>query len=76
MFEKVVLDGVEYDTGQLSSEGKALLAAYSFADRQLQEALSMRAVLTRARNSYIAELKSEMVKGKTGLELSDLFGDD
>ena len=76
MTQKINLDGVEYNTDQLSDEGKKILVAYAHANKQLQEALNMRAILTRAKNSYISELKSEMVRGKTGLDLSDLFGDD
>ena len=76
MTQKINLDGVEYDTDQLSNEGKKNLVAYAHVNQRLQEALNMRAILTRAKNSYISELKSEMVKGKTGLDLSDLFGDD
>ena len=76
MAQKVSLDGVEYDISKLSVEGKTLLAAYQHATKQMQDAVNMQAILTRAKNSYISELKSEMVKGKTGLDLGDLFGDD
>lgn len=76
MSQKINFDGVEYDAGSLSEEGKKLLVAYQHVNAQLQEAVNMRAILTRAKNSYVSELKAEMVKGKTGLDLSDLFGDD
>ena len=76
MAQKVSLDGVEYEISNLSSEGKNLLVAYQHVTKQIQDAVNMQAILTRAKNSYISELKSEMVKGKTGLDLSDLFGDD
>jgi molybdenum-dependent DNA-binding transcriptional regulator ModE len=76
MSQKILLGGVEYDTSKLSPEGQNLLAAFNHVNKQLQEAVNMQALLTRAKNSYISELKSEMVKGKTGLDLSDLFGDD
>lgn len=76
MAQKINLDGIDYDTSQLSDEGKKVLVAYVHTNQRLQEAVNMRAILTRAKNSYVSELKSEMVKGKTGLDLSDLFGDD
>ena len=76
MSQIINFDGVEYDADLLSDDGKKLLASYQHVNAQLQEAINMSAILTRAKNSYISELKAEMVKGKTGLDLSDLFGDD
>ena len=76
MQKRINLDGIEYDTSRLSDEAKKILVAYAHVNQRLQEALNMRAILTRAKNSYVSELKSEMVKGKTGLDLSDLFGND
>ena len=76
MSKKLRLDGVEYDIQQLSAEGRRTLAAYRHVNKQLNEARNMSAILTRAKNSYISELKSEIVKGKTGLDLGDLFDED
>ena len=76
MSQKFSLDGEEYDISTLSDEGKNLIAALDSVNKQLQYASNMRAILTRAKNSYISELKSEVVKGKTGLDLSDLFSED
>lgn len=76
MVQKFKIDGVEYSAADLSDEGKKILAAYQHVSVQLQESANMRAIFTRAKNSYVSELKSELVKGKTGLDLSDLFSDD
>lgn len=76
MGQKIKIDGVEYDTDHLSDGAKKLLSLYKHANAQYQEAINMRAVMTRAKNSYLSELKSEVVQGKTGLDLSDLFSDD
>ena len=76
MTQKINMDGVDYDTNLLSDEGREVLLSYTYVNQQLQEALNMQAILTRAKNSYVSELKSEMIKGKTGLDLSDLFGDN
>lgn len=76
MGQKIKIDGVEYDTDHLSDGAKKLLSLYKHANAQYQEAINMRAIMTRAKNSYLSELKSEMVQGKTGLDLSDLFSDD
>lgn len=76
MAGKIQLDGREYDASLLSPEGLKTLAAYQHANAQLGEAVNMRALLTRAKNSYIAELKNEMLQGKTGVDLSALFDDE
>lgn len=76
MGQKIKIDGVEYDTDHLSDGAKKLLSLYNHANAQYQEAINMRAIMTRAKNSYLSELKSEVVQGKTGLDLSDLFSDD
>lgn len=76
MSQKINLDGVLYDSSQLSQEASRLLEAYLHVSDRLQEAENMKAILTRAKNSYIAGLKSEIVQGRSGLNLSDLFNDD
>ena len=76
MSQKIRVDNVDYDIGNLTDEGKNVLVAYKEVSQRLQEAANMMAILTRAKNSYIAGLKSEMLKGKTGLDLDDLFSDD
>lgn len=76
MAQKISFDGVEYDVSNLSESGKQLLAAYQHVTSRLQETKNMQAILTRAKNSYLSELKAEVVKGKTGLDLEDLFSDD
>lgn len=76
MSEKFKIDGVEYDRQDLTDEGQKNLAAYRYANKRLREAVNMKAVLTRARNSYILELKTEIVKGKTGVDLNDLLSND
>jgi hypothetical protein len=35
----------------------------------------MKALLTRAKNSYVDELKREIIKGKSGVDLGALFSD-
>ena len=76
MTQKITLDGVDYETSDLSENSQKLLAAYQHATLRLQETKNMQAILTRAKNSYLSELKAEVVKGKTGLDLEDLFSDD
>jgi hypothetical protein len=69
-------DGAAFDPARLSPEGRALYDRLRFIEGRLQELVNMQALLTKARNAYITDLKLEMVQGRTGLRFSDLFSDD
>ncbi len=70
------MDGVEYDLDALSAEGRGLVERLSFAHLQVQTLSNQMALLTKAKNAYIADLKLEIVQGRTGLDFSALFSDD
>lgn len=72
MAQKISLDGIEYDLDQLSTGAREQLASLQYVTGQLQEATNMQALLTKAKNAYVAELKAEMVQARTGF----LFDDD
>jgi hypothetical protein len=65
----------DYDVSVLSEEGRRTLALYQYATTQLQEAENRMALLTKARNAYIADLKTEIIEGRTGVDLGALFDD-
>ena len=69
------LDGVDYDDAQLSDQGQAQLASLRFVDAQIADLKNMTALLTRAKKSYVFELKNEIIKAKSGVDLSALFAD-
>ena len=70
------IDGAEYDAASLSKEGRALVESMTFAQKRLQELMNQQALLTKAKNAYIADLKSEIIQGRTGVDLGALFSDD
>jgi hypothetical protein len=76
MTKRFRLDGAEYDVEALPSEGKALFERMAFAQLRLQELTNQQAMLTRAKNAYIADLKTEIIVGRTGVDLGALFSDD
>ena len=76
MNQRFRIDSVEYDTEVLSQEGRNLVALLTFARLKQHEMNNQLALLSRAKNAYIADLKSEIVKGRTGLDLGKLFSDD
>jgi hypothetical protein len=75
MVRTLRLDGKEYDISALGEQGLQNLAAYQHATAQMQEATNMMALLTKAKNAYIAELKTEIIQGRTGVDLSSLLSD-
>ena len=59
---KITVDGIDYNTEDLSDNGKAQLASLQFLDVQLNKIQGEIAVYQTARNSYVAALKAELEK--------------
>ena len=57
---KITVDGIEYNTEDLSENGKAQLASLQFLQVQMKKIESEIAVYQTARNSYVAALKAEL----------------
>lgn len=57
---KVTIDGVEYDTANLSDNGKAQLASLQFLEVQMNKLQSEIAVYQTAKGAYNAALKAEL----------------
>ena len=73
MSQRINLDGVEYDTLSLTDTGKSTLASLQEASARLQELQNLQAIFIRAKRSYIVELKREIIKGKSGVDIAALF---
>ena len=61
---KITVDGVEYNTEDLSDNGKAQLASLQFLEVQMNKLNSEIAVYKTARNAYVAALKADMEKAE------------
>ena len=59
---KITIDEIEYNTEDLSENGKAQLASLQFLDIQMKKIKSEIAVYQTARNAYVSGLKSELEK--------------
>ena len=59
---KITVDGIEYNTEDLSENGKAQLASLQFLEVQMNKLKSEIAVYQTARNAYVNALKSELEK--------------
>lgn len=57
---KITIDDIEYNTEDLSENGKAQLASLQFLQVQMKKIESEIAVYQTARNSYVAALKAEL----------------
>lgn len=70
------IDGQEYEVSSLGQEGKELVGKLTFINVKLQELQNSIALLSKAKNGYIADLKTEIIQERTGVDFSDLFSDD
>lgn len=57
---KITVDGIEYNSEDLSDEGKAQLASLQFLELQMQKLKSEIAVYQTARTAYASALKAEL----------------
>lgn len=59
---KITVDDIEYNTEDLSDNGKAQLASLQFLETQLAKLQGEIAVYQTAKNAYISALKAELEK--------------
>jgi anti-sigma regulatory factor (Ser/Thr protein kinase) len=57
---KITVDGIEYNSEDLTDNGKAQLASLQFLEAQMKKIRAEIAVYETAKNAYIAALKSEL----------------
>ena len=76
MKQRFWIDGVEYSSDGLSEEGSGVVEQLKFTQLRLHELGNQRALMTKAKNAYILDLKMEIVRERSGVDLSALFTDD
>ena len=57
---KITVEDIEYNTEDLTENGKAQIASLQFLEVQMNKLTSEIAVYQTARNSYITALKAEL----------------
>ena len=57
---KITVDGINYNTEDLTDNGKAQLASLQFLEVQMKKLNNEISVYQTARNAYVAALKSEL----------------
>ena len=70
------LDDHVYDTASLSADARSLLERLAFVQARLEDLTNSAALLNKAKNAYIADLKQDLVRGRVGLDLGALMGDE
>ncbi len=66
MKQRLRLDGVDHDVDDLSPEARQILERLRFVQHRLQELHNRQALLTKAQNAYIADLKAELLNPLAG----------
>lgn len=74
--ETFTIDGREYTTDTLDDGGLLVYKQLQFIKLRMLELGNQQAILNKAKNAYISDLNAEIVQGKSGINLSDLFSDD
>lgn len=74
--ETFTIDGREYTTDTLDDGGLSVYKQLQFIKLRMLELGNQQAILNKAKNAYISDLNAEIVQGKSGINLSDLFSDD
>lgn len=66
----------DYDISQLSEDAHILVSRLQYVEQMLSERNNLLALLNKAKNAYIADLKAETIKNKTGVDFSTLFDEE
>ena len=61
----------EYDIENMTDRAKAAVKDIQFVNARLQQLQNMKALLTRAKISYIETIKQEIISNKAGILLDD-----
>lgn len=76
MKQKFKFEDVEYSSDNLSDAITKRFLLLQFTQHKLQELQDNAAVLNKAKNSYIADLKNEIISGKLGVDIGSLLADE
>ena len=76
MSETIKIDGLKYSIKEFSDAGKAIYPHLIFCAGMIRQLNSETALLLKAKNGYIADLKMEITERKSGVDFDMLFMDD
>ena len=76
MVGNISLDGEIYSIGSLNDKSTDIFRDLQFVLKKIEQLNAEVALLNRAKNAYIADLKSEVVESKSGIAFDTLFTDE
>ena len=71
MAQKISIDDREYDINNLSDTANKFFEQLRGVDIAINEKNNLSTILLKAKRAYIADLKSEMLSQKAGLDFSE-----
>ena len=69
----IPIDGAATAADPPGHAARALAELLAFTDRRIAELEAQQAVLLRAKNAYIADLRTEIVTARSGVDLGALL---
>lgn len=76
MPERFILHGKEYLLETLSSASQTSFERLAFCDQMVKQLEANKSLLSRARNGYIEDIKTEIIQKTSGVNLNLLFSED
>ena len=73
---RIRLDGQELQENELTPSGKSIIKNLSYVEAHLTELRQQRVILMKAMNTHISELKLEIVRRKTGVDLRSILNEN
>lgn len=70
------IDGKQYKQEFDTDAGLELYTKLQNVNAKLQELANLKVVLVKAKHGYMSDLKDEIIRSKTGIDLGQLFAPD
>jgi hypothetical protein len=70
------IDGEEYSVASFSDEGRSVFTQLLFSSERIRQLNAETALLMKAKNGYISDLKMEITEKKSGVNFETLFMDE
>lgn len=75
MLSTLRLEGVDYNVSTLPAQARAIVALIQTTDELIADRTKKMKVILTVRQQKLDELKTEIIQGKTGVDLGSLFSD-
>jgi hypothetical protein len=70
------LDGNDYDISTAPAEAMQIVARIGAVEKLMRERQMLLETVDKARVAYLAEIKAEIIRVKSGVDLSSIFAGD